>query len=300
MPDSQPTEARRLDANAVALALRRLARQASPPWLHAEVARRMVQRLAVIRLQPQRIVDWWSWLGASGPLLDQAYPQAQRIAVEPNEALAERSRDANRAPWWRLRRHRVEVIGESAGVPGGAQLVWANMMLHAVKNPPALMERWQRTLSADGFVMFSCLGPGTAIELRALYKRLGWLEPMAEFVDMHDLGDMLVHAGFADPVMDQETLVLHWASPQALLGELRTLGGNVSPDRLAGLRTPRWRTRLEDELQSLRRPDGRLQLSFEVAYGHAFKAAPRMQPGVETTVSLEDMRSLVRSGRGRH
>ena len=69
----------------------------------------------------------------------------------------------------------------------------------------ALFERWQRALAVDGFVMFSCLGPGTLRELRALYARLGWRAPAQDFIDMHDLGDMLVHAGFADPVMDQES-----------------------------------------------------------------------------------------------
>jgi malonyl-CoA O-methyltransferase len=268
--------------------------------LHAEVARRMAERLAVIRLQPQRIVDWWSFLGASGELLDQAYPRAQRTAVEPLPALLARSRERSRTPWWSPRRLRgagVQVLAERDDLPLGAQLVWANMMLHAVADPPALMQRWQRTLSADGFVMFSCFGPGTGRELRELYRRLDWPAPTIEFVDMHDLGDMLVHAGFADPVMDQETLTLSWDSADALLAELRTLGGNAAPVRFAGLRTPRWKQRLVRELEALRGADGRLALSFEVAYGHAFKAAPRLQANEPTTVSLDDMRALVRSGR---
>jgi malonyl-CoA O-methyltransferase len=298
MPEPQAT--RQLDANAVHAALRRLARAPSAPWLHAEVARRMAERLALIRLQPERIVDWWSFFGASGDWLDQAYPRAQRTAVEPLPALLARSRERSRAPWWsprRLRGTSVQVLAEHDDLPLGAQLVWANMMLHAVADPPALMQRWQRTLSADGFVMFSCFGPGTARELRELYRRLGWPEPTMAFVDMHDLGDMLVHAGFADPVMDQETLTLSWDSADALLAELRTLGGNASPARFAGLRTPRWKQRLARELEALRGADGRLALSFEIAYGHAFKAAPRLQANVPTTVSLDDMRALVRSGR---
>jgi malonyl-CoA O-methyltransferase len=173
------------------------------------------------------------------------------------------------------------------------------MMLHAVVDPSALIERWQRLLRVDGFVMFSCLGPGTLRELRALYERLGWPAPTPGFVDMHDLGDMLVQAGFADPVMDQETLTLKWPDPQALLAELRSLGGNTAPDRMAGLRTPRWRDRLERELGALSAPDGSIGMSFEVAYGHAFKAAPRVRPGEATSVSLEDMRAMVRSSHGR-
>ena len=110
---------------------------------------------------------------------------------------------------------------------------------------------------------------------------------------------MLVQAGFADPVMDQETLTLQWDSPATLLKELRSLGGNTAPDRVAGLRTPRWQRRLENELQALAGPDGKPSLSFEVAYGHAFKAAPRLRADQPTTLSLDDMRTMLKAGRAR-
>ncbi|WP_280154532.1 methyltransferase domain-containing protein [Piscinibacter sp. XHJ-5] len=300
MAELDPTPSRRLDEIAVSAALRRLARRGEAPWLHGEVARRMAERLALIRLQPQRIADWWSFLGASEALLRAAYPQADIVAVEPTPELAAWRREAGRAPWWSPRRLLsaspvVQLERDELSAP--VQLVWANMMLHAVKDPPALLARWQRALSADGFVMFSCLGPDTLRELRELYARCGWPPPAADFVDMHDLGDMLVRAGFADPVMDQETLRLSWSTPQAALAELRTLGANASPSRPAGLRTPRWKASLERALQSLAGTDGRLSLGFEVAYGHAFRALPRAQAGEPTTVSLDEMRTLVRSGR---
>ena len=260
----------------------------------------MAQRLEVIRLQPERVIDWGSFLGAGGALLDAAYPRSRRVAVEPHSALMQRSREANRVPWWSPRRWRhgeVEVMLECEEIPGDAQLVWSNMLLHAVTDPPALMARWQRALSADGFVMFSCLGPGSLIELRALYRRLHWPAPTIDFVDMHDLGDMLVQTGFADPVMDQETLTLSWTSPQALLRELRGLGSNLSPDRGAGLRTPRWKTQLEQALQALAGADGRLHLSFEISYGHAFKAAPKIRLSGEAQVSLGEMRAMLKQER---
>ncbi|HEY0857083.1 MAG TPA: biotin synthase, partial [Albitalea sp.] len=61
MPETHPAQTRRIAAPAVAAVLRRLAGQPAPPWLHEEIARRMAERLAVIRLQPQHIVDWWSF-----------------------------------------------------------------------------------------------------------------------------------------------------------------------------------------------------------------------------------------------
>ena len=302
MPDFTAPLARHIDEVAVQRALRKLAKQASAPWLHQEVARRMAERLAIIKLKPERVVDWWSFTGAGADILTSAYPAAQRMEVEPSSALKLRSQQAHIKPWWALRRSeadRAMVIADDAfeaALIEPAQLVWANMMLHAVANPPALLARWQRALSVDGFVMFSCLGPDTLRELSALYRRLAWPVPTMKFVDMHVLGDMLVRAGFADPVMDQEVLKLSWVDAPALLAELKTWGGNAAPGRTVGLRTPRWKDRLEAQLNELKAADGRIYLSFEIAYGHAFKAAPRTLPTTQTEVSLDSMRGLVRAG----
>jgi malonyl-CoA O-methyltransferase len=180
---------------------------------------------------------------------------------------------------------------------GAVDLVWANMCLHAQPDPVHTFKQWARVLAVDGFLMFSTLGPGSLQGLAAVYRRLGWSPPFAPFVDMHDLGDMLLEAGLADPVMDQEQLCLSWPNAQALLDELRGLGGNAHPLRHPGLRTPRWAHHLRDALQGLAGPDGRPQLIFELVYGHAFKAAPKAALAPVTSVPLEDMRRMVRRSR---
>jgi malonyl-CoA O-methyltransferase len=283
------------DAIALAHTIDRLARLPEPPWLHGEVARRMAERLPVIKRTPSRLIDWWGWLGAGGDELAKVYPKARRIVVEPTAALAERSAADAKRPWWRFGAPGVEVVRQAE--PASAELLWANMMLHLASDPPALMSQWRRSLAVDGFLMFSTLGPDTLAELRTLYRELGWPAPVPAFTDMHDIGDQLVHAGFADPVMDQEHLSLTWATPEALLAELRTLGGNSDPARHAALRTPRWHERLRDALRGLADADGRLRLGFEIVYGHAFNPAPRAPLAAQTEVSLDAMRAMVR-GRG--
>jgi malonyl-CoA O-methyltransferase len=293
-------DSRGLSPVAVAARLRRSAAMPEAPWLHGEVARRMAERLPFIKLQPATVVDWWGHLGNSGAVLEAAYPKAKRIVVEPCDALVERSRRAADKPWWqKLRGASVTVVRESEVPAGAAQMLWANMMLQAADDPPRVMDDWHRAVAVDGFVMFSCLGPDTLRQLRSIYRQAEWGPPGADFVDMHDFGDMMVAAGFADPVMDQEQITLTWDSPTALLLELRSLGGNVSPNRFAGLRTPRWRARLESALAAMAGGDGRIEMTFEVAYGHAFKAAPRHKLEGETRVPLDDMRAMVRAGRSR-
>jgi malonyl-CoA O-methyltransferase len=290
---------RRLDAVAVERALRRMAARPEPPWLHLEAARRLAERLAPMRIEPARVLDWGAGPGGGRDALRQRYPKAEIVAVEPDPSWQARARRSSERRWWSLGRAQVasaHVAGEPDAALGRAQRVWANMVLHGVIDPPALFARWHELLGVDGFVAFSCLGPGTLAELRELYASLGWPAPTPGFVDMHDLGDMLVAAGFADPVLDQETLTLSWANAEALLAELRQLGGNAAPDRFAGLRTPAWRRRLVAALAARAGADGRISLSFEIAYGHGFKAAPRVQGG-DVAVSLDDMRAMVRRPR---
>jgi len=286
---------RAIDAVALARVQGRQARANTAPWLHAEVARRMAERLQVIRQQPATVIDWWAHAGASQAVLAQAYPKAHLLRVEATAPVGE----STRAPWWSaLRRRREAPALAEADVPAGAaQVVWANMMLHAVPDPELQMQRWRRALAVDGFLMFSTLGPDTLAGLRALYREAGWGSAHAAFTDMHDHGDMLVAAGFADPVMDQERLTLTWATPEALLGELRTLGGNAEPARFAGLRTPRWRSRLLAALQERADRDGRIALEFELVYGHAFNPLPRVKVAGETRVALDDLRAMARGGR---
>lgn len=286
---------RRLDAVAVDTALRRMARQNEPPWLHAEAARRLAERLLPIRLEPARVLDWWAGAGGGAAALRERYPKAEIVAVEPGPAWqAQRAR--NTRPWWFFGKRAADTVhgvADSDAAIGRAEVVWANMVLHGIVDPPALFSRWHSLLGAGGFVAFSCLGPGTLQELRDLYAALGWGPPTPGFIDMHDLGDMMVAAGFADPVLDQETLTISWPDAEALLRELRQLGGNAAPDRFSGWRTPAWRRRLVDALRARAGADGRITLGFEIAYGHGFKAAPRLREG-EVTVSLDDMRAMVR------
>lgn len=280
----------------------RLAGAAQAPWLHAEVGRRMAERLPIIRHAPQRWLDWWAHAGGSASAVRAAYPHAQRIAVEPDGASHAKSA-ARLPPWWSRRRWGPQadaVVGLDAVNPAGSEMVWANMMLHACADLQAVFAAWHRALAPDGFLMFSTFGPASLRELRQLYEHKRWGPAFYPFADMHDLGDLLVHAGFAEPVMDQELITLTWSTPQAALAELRTLGANVHAGRFAGLRTPRWRDRLLAELQRRTDADGRVAISFEIVYGHALRPRARAKMAPVATVALEDLRADLLRPRSAH
>jgi malonyl-CoA O-methyltransferase len=197
--------------------------------------------------------------------------------------------------WWRPARWSGLTL-RFGMPPQPAQMLWANMALHMAADPQGLIRKWHSLLEESGFLMFSCLGPDTLRELRTLYTELGWPPASHAFTDMHDWGDMLVQAGFAEPVMDMERITLTFASPERLLRELRELGRNLHPLRFSGLRGRGWYAQLLKVLGQLAHPDddGQLRLTFEVVYGHAFKAVRRAAIGPETRVSLDEMRASLR------
>jgi malonyl-CoA O-methyltransferase len=277
-------------------------RHAQSPWLHEEVGRRMQERLQWIRLQPRTWVDWEPLAGGiqAHRAVAQGYPGASCWIAETEASRQKAVAQALHQPWWSAAHWRKPALQFGLPPDGSADMVWANMALHMAADPAALLRRWGRMLKTNGFLLFSCLGPDTLIELRALYQSMGWPAPAHEFTDMHDWGDMLVQAGFAEPVMDMERVTLTFTSPDKLFAELRGLGRNLHSQRFSGLRGRQWQTRLHQELvadQAAKRPGQPLVLTFEVNYGHALKPQPRVSVQRETVLSLDEMRQVLQQNR---
>jgi malonyl-CoA O-methyltransferase len=267
------------------------------PWLHEEVARRMQERLDLIVLQPQAWADWEPWRGGlqAHQALRARYPQAALWQVAGQADEARRLQAQSTAAWWQPSRWTGPKVQQGQPPAGAVQMVWANMLLHQVADPQALIGLWHRALAVDGFLMFSCLGPDSLRELRAVHAAMAWPAPTHEFTDMHDWGDMLVQAGFAEPVMDMERITLTFETPERLLQELRGLGRNLYTGRFAGLRGRGWQRQW---LQAVaehgeRDQDGRLKLTFEVIYGHALRPQPRTKMLPESQIGLADMRQML-------
>ena len=274
-----------------------LAPMATSPWLHEEVASRMAERLQWIKLQPR---SWIHWEPLRGGLqvhkrLLEHYPGSLSHLVQGVEKHASLVRQTVLPSWWSPSRWTGP--RQLFGLPAEpAQMVWSNMGLHMAADPQGLIGQWCGLLEPNGFLMFSCLGPDTLRELRTVYAQQGWQQPSHAFTDMHDWGDMLLQAGFAEPVMDMEHITLTFETPERLLLELRELGRNLHVDRFGGLRGRQWRSQLLGALEKLAQPGGggTLHLTFEVVYGHAFKAQTSAGKGNEATISLDEMRATLR------
>ncbi|HEX6155970.1 MAG TPA: methyltransferase domain-containing protein [Burkholderiales bacterium] len=232
--------------------------------LEAEVATRMLERLDYLRLAPRRILD-----AASGPparALGKRYPGAQVIALD----FALQMLQPRGFQWFR--RSPLLVCAELERLPLAAEAIdftWCNMALHWVTDPLPALREFARVLVPEGLLMFSTLGPDTLKELRAA----AGAARVHSFTDMHDLGDMLVAAGFTAPVMDMEMLDIAYRDPAALLADLRASGQtSARADRPRGLTGRRYGAALRAKLGP--------KATFEVVYGHAWKAG-RKHPDVE-------------------
>ena len=300
MPTSRPPT---LDANAATrwAALVHSQPMAASPWLHEEVARRMEDRLQWMTLKPAIWLHWEPLRGGvqAQALLERRYPNSECFMPGTHMDTAGAASNLIAKPWWSPQRW----MGPKRHFrlpPEPVQMLWANMALHMAPDPQALIAQWHRLLASDGFLMFSCLGPDTLGQLRRVYAQQGWPLPSHDFTDMHDWGDMLVGAGFAEPIMDMERITLSYSSPQSLLDELRQLGRNLNVYRFPGLRGRGWKARWIDAVRAgLATPggDGRLSLTFEVVYGHAFKPKPRLAVAPQTSISLDEMRAALRRPR---
>jgi malonyl-CoA O-methyltransferase len=274
---------------------------ATSPWLHEEVGSRMADRLPWFRQQP---TSWLHWEPVQGGLaghrkLRGMLPEApcHVMARRLPEALAA-TREAPARSWNPLQWGRAAGPA-TATAETRVRMLWANMALHMEPRPQTLLAQWHQQIDTDGFLMFSCLGPDSLKELRAVYVAQGWPVPAHPFTDMHDWGDMLVHAGFAEPVMDMERITLSYSSAAGMLAELRDLGRNLSDQRFGACRSRHWHADLCAAIESglPRAPDGRLILTFEIIYGHAFKPLPRVPLASSTSLPVDEMRAMLRAGR---
>jgi len=271
---------------------------AASPWLHEEVASRMQDKLQFIKLQP---AAWAHWGAVRGGLkahaeLVKKYPKSECFVVETDYLRAQAAIKKIATSGWNPIHWIRKSVRFEMPPPASVDMLWANMALHEAADPQALLAEWHSALKSNGFLMFSCLGPDTAIELREVYRELGWPPAGHDLTDMHDWGDMLVRAGFAEPVMDMERITLTYDSPARLLQELAELGRNFHPARFPALRGRLWRCRLEAILaERLTGADGRLSLTFEVNYGHALKSQPKIKISAMSSVSIEDMRSMLKA-----
>jgi malonyl-CoA O-methyltransferase len=247
--------------------------------LQREVCTRMLERLEYIKLQPSRILDAGSGTGWGARRLAQRYPAAQLIELDIAIGMLQTAR--GRSGWWKKlfgSANQMQVCGDIEALPleaNSIEMVWSNLALQWCNDLPATFLELHRVLKVDGLWMFSTFGPDTLKELRLAFNGVDKHNHLNRFADMHDIGDMLVHSGFAEPVMDMEYITLTYDDVRGVLQDLKSIGAhNATTGRGQGLMGKNAWARVIDNYERLR-TNSKLPATFEVVYGHAWKPQPR-------------------------
>lgn len=287
---------------------RAFARAASSYDAHAvlqrEIADRLFERLEYIKLAPARTLDLGSGTGYATRKLRTRFPASDLISLDLAPAMlaharAQHPRKPILARLFRQSPTDNFVCADAEALPlanASVDFILSNLTLQWC-NVERVAKEAERVLTANGLFMFTTFGPDTLKELRAAFRAVDDQAHVNNFVDMHDIGDMLVHAGFADPVMDQETITLTYSDVRAVMQDLKGIGAQqVLPGRASGLMgKTRW-ARLLAAYEPFRRA-GRLPATFEVVYGHAWRPASATRKTIEgaQTIALDDFKRMVKA-----
>lgn len=250
--------------------------------LQREVSDRMTGRLDMIKTQPTTILDAGSGTGYGARALRQRYEGARVIELDLAWSMLQQARGSAR--WWHkslpfLRPARPEQLcADLERLPLASQsvdMVWSNLTLQWLTPPDQAFGELLRILRPQGLLMFSTLGPDTLKELRQAFAGLDGFNHVNRFIDMHDIGDALLRAGFSEPVVDMEYITLTYESVKAVLLDLKAIGAQqLQEGRNPGLMgRQRWQKVLAG-YERLRQ-EGRLPATYEIVYGHAWKPQPK-------------------------
>ncbi len=262
-----------LDRGAVRRSFDRVAAQYdAAAAVQAGVRRQLLERLDYVRLEPATILDVGCGAGHAARALKDRFPRARVIAMDLAEGML---REARRRQSLLRRFHRV--CGDALALPirdESVDLVFSSLALQWCDDLDSVFREFRRVLRPNGLLNFSTLGPGTLQELRSAWAAADAAgSHVSAFADMPHLGDGLIRAGLADPVLDVDRIVRGYPDVLALMREIKALGAhNATSGRRRGLTGRRRFAAMQASYETSRRPDG-LPATWEIVFGQAWKPA---------------------------
>lgn len=250
--------------------------------LQRVVCDRLLERLDYMKLAPARVLDVGCGTGYGLAQLRERYAEATLYALDIAPAMLAAARARLPRPGWAQRAlQRIAppanathlVCADMARLPlagNTMDLVWSSLALQWAQDLESVLKGLHRVLAPGGLLLFATFGPDTLKELRCAFATIDDTPHVNRFTDLHDIGDMLIHAGFANPVMEMEMLTLTYADLKTLMRDLKAIGAhNAAAARRRGLFGKSAWAQLETAYEA-HRVAGRLPATFEVVYGHAW------------------------------
>ena len=293
--------------------------------LQKTVAERIDERLELTTLDAKTILDLGAGTGLLTQHLTQRYPHAQTFAVDLSLKMLKAGQQRLYRPRWpqlgqnlnrrfAQNRYTQRLFQKPAATPinadanqlpfadGAVDLIVSNLMLQWCDDLDAVFAEFRRVLRPEGLIMFTTFGPDTLKELRQAWHSVDQNhEHVNTFIDMHDIGDALIRAGFGQPVMDMEIFTLTYDKPMGVLKDLKAIGAtNANQQRPSGLMGKQRFTAMLNHYETLRQPDSqKIPATYEVVHGHAWAAqeifkGPNRDKSGHIEISLDEFASQLK------
>lgn len=236
-----------------------------------EVANRLIERLELVQLKPETILDVGSGTGFCSRLLEQRYKKTSIVSLDLSHTMLHHTRKKE-GFFKRFKSPHTYVCGDAEQLPLADESVDMIVSSLALQwcDLESVFAGFRRVLKPGGLLMFSTMGPDTLKELRHAWSKADGHAHVSAFIDMHDVGDALMRAGFSDPVMDVENIVVTYPTVRKLMQDLKAIGSrNALEGRAKGLMGKQRLKKMIETYEQLRK-DGVLPATYEVVYGHAW------------------------------
>jgi malonyl-CoA O-methyltransferase len=265
--------------------------------LQKQVREEMLSRLDLVKLNPHTILDAGCGTGLASHALQKRFAKSQVVSLDfalpmlqktrstnPNNSLLSQVKNLLNGVKRNLLCADIESLPLANASVG---LVWSNLAIQWCNDLDAALQEFHRVLQPEGLLMFSTFGPDTLKELRVATSGPVGVTSVSRFIDMHDIGDALVRAGFSAPVLDVERFTLTYDDVKSVMRDLKSIGAhNATDGRARGLLGRGFLTKLEASYEQFRlgskSEGGKLPATFEVVYGHAWRGQdkPKYDDGV--------------------
>lgn len=255
-----------------------------------EIGARLLARLSFIQCAPETIVELGSGCGTLLSGLQQQYPNSSLIGIDIAWARNQLAKKAN---------HSV-ITADFQQLPladHSVDLLISNLAFHHCLDLVPVFAEIHRVLKPDGILLFATFGPDTLQQLRKAFASADKMKHVLPFYDLHDIGDLLLHQGFKDPVTDAERLTVEYTKLENLFADLQAMGetNSLAERRKTLTGKKRWHTML-NSLEHSRNPQGNLPISFEISYGYAFGTPPVVTHDTpqEYRINVSDIKKLLK------
>ncbi|MEX1201153.1 MAG: malonyl-ACP O-methyltransferase BioC [Methylophaga sp.] len=259
--------------------------------LQRQTADELLDRLKLIKIQPQNIVDLGAGTGRNLPLLKQHYPAANIVAVDIAPAMLYQARSRMRQGikrFWSDKSIQY-LAGDAEALPladNSVDLLYANLALQWCDLTTSFAEI-QRVLKPGGLLMFTTLGPDTLQELRQSWAAVDSYPHINQFLDMHDVAEAMQQSGLQDAVLDVDRHQLGYSDATQMMRDLKLLGArNQLPGRRKGLTGKQALKNMLAVAEQFRLADGQLPATYEVIYGHAWGAEKQQTVAADGSVRV--------------